>query len=86
MAGTPRRAAKAEAALIGATLTQVPSWSGALAAILEDYQPMTDQRATAEYRSLVARNLLAKALLEMAGTDPANTRLIGRQSALEAAE
>ncbi|WP_440981623.1 hypothetical protein, partial [Shinella sumterensis] len=30
----------------------------------EDYQPLTDMRATAEYRALVARNLLMRFFLE----------------------
>lgn len=86
MAGTPKRALKTEAALVGASLISAASWTPALAAIAEDYQPLTDQRATAEYRSLVARNLLAKALLEMAGADSGNTRLIGRRHLAEAAQ
>ncbi len=80
MAGTPKRAAAAEAALIGASMTEVSSWSAALAAIAADYQPMTDQRATAAYRSTVARNLLAKALIEIAGVSTGETRLIERAS------
>jgi xanthine dehydrogenase small subunit len=78
MAGTPRRALGAEAALEGASLASVSSWAPALAALRADYQPLTDQRATAEYRALVARNLLAKALLEMAGADSGSVRLIAR--------
>jgi xanthine dehydrogenase small subunit len=59
MAGTPHRAAKAEAALKGqpwneATLTM------AQAALAADYTPMTDMRASAKYRMDVAQNLLKR--------------------------
>lgn len=86
MAGTPKRAAATEAALIGASIGHVASWSAALSAMATDFQPMTDQRATASYRSTVARNLLAKALIEIAGLSSGETRLIIRRDALEAAE
>jgi xanthine dehydrogenase small subunit len=76
MAGTPKRASGAEAALMGASLADVASWGAALKAITADYQPLTDQRATATYRTTVARNLLGKALMEVAGVD-GETRLIG---------
>ena len=36
---------------------------------------MTDMRASARYRSLVARNLLKKALIEMHGADLSTTRV-----------
>jgi xanthine dehydrogenase small subunit len=67
MAGTPTRALAAEAALAGAALADEAAWSSALDALSADYQPLTDQRATSAYRSAVARNLLLKALLEIAG-------------------
>ncbi|MGL4439289.1 MAG: xanthine dehydrogenase small subunit [Bosea sp. (in: a-proteobacteria)] len=78
MAGTPKRALQAEAALVGVSIADVPGWGPALAAMADDYQPMTDQRATATYRSTVARNLLAKALIEMAGISSGETRLLQR--------
>jgi xanthine dehydrogenase small subunit len=80
MAGTPKRAPQAEAALAGAPLGEEASWSAALDAIGRDYQPLTDQRATSAYRTLVARNLLMKALMEIAGAEVA-TRLIAREAA-----
>ncbi len=86
MAGTPKRAGRAEAALIGASIAHVPGWSAALAALAGDFQPMTDQRATAIYRSTVARNLLAKALIEIAGIPSGETRLIAHRDRMEAAE
>ena len=74
MAATPKRAAKAERALIGANLDDHASWRAACAALSEDYAPLTDQRASAAYRTTVAANLLQKALLEMSGAS-APTRI-----------
>ncbi|WP_117193546.1 xanthine dehydrogenase small subunit [Rhizobium terrae] len=66
MAGTPKRAKRVEEALLG----QAWSW-GVVSAVRdlfdEDYQPLTDWRATAEYRALAARNLLTRFFLETAG-------------------
>jgi xanthine dehydrogenase small subunit len=81
MAATPKRAAGAEAALVGAGLDDPETWSAAIAAIGTDYAPLTDMRATAAYRSKVAANLLRKALLEVAGGAGAT-----RIGALHAAE
>ena len=66
MAATPKRAAAAEAALIG------KPWSAetaraAMAALAEDFRPLTDWRASAEYRALAARNLIWRFWLETAG-------------------
>jgi len=74
MAATPKRAAKAEAALIGADLDDPASWQAAKAAIGGDFQPLTDMRASAAYRSEVAANLLLRAMLEISGAS-APTRL-----------
>jgi xanthine dehydrogenase small subunit len=66
MAATPKRAKHVEQALIG----EVWNWatvSAARDAFDEDYQPLTDWRATAEYRSLTAKNLLTRFFLETAG-------------------
>jgi xanthine dehydrogenase small subunit len=63
MAATPKRALKTETALIGKSLHE------ALAVILDDYTPLSDMRASAEYRSTVANSLLQKALLEADGAE-----------------
>jgi xanthine dehydrogenase small subunit len=66
MAATPKRARHVEEALLG----QDWNWetvSAARNAFDEDYQPLTDWRATAEYRSLAAKNLLTRFFLETAG-------------------
>ena len=67
MAATPRRAAKAENALMGASLDSPETWRRAREAINEDFSPLTDMRATAAYRQTVAANLLEKALMEISG-------------------
>ena len=56
MAATPKRALKTEAALIGKTLAEAES------IVLVDYTPLSDMRASAEYRNTVANALLQKAL------------------------
>jgi xanthine dehydrogenase small subunit len=67
MAATPKRAAKAENALVGGSLDSPATWRGAREAINEDFSPLTDMRATAAYRKTVAANLLEKALMEISG-------------------
>jgi xanthine dehydrogenase small subunit len=74
MAGTPKRAAGAEAALLGQVWT-LATVTAAMEALKADYHPLTDWRASAEYRRTVAANLLLKFFHESAG---AETRLVGR--------
>jgi xanthine dehydrogenase small subunit len=73
MAATPKRAPKAEAALVGAKLADRATWDVAIAALAEDYQPIGDMRASARYRMETAQALLRKALIEIGGG--AGTRL-----------
>jgi xanthine dehydrogenase small subunit len=86
MAATPKRARAAEEALRGASLDGPVSWEAALAALGQDYQPLSDHRASAGYRALVARNLLFKALAEIAAGDSRPTRIAGRREDGAAAE
>ena len=87
MAGTPKRAKGAEAALNGAAIRDSAAWSKAFAALREDFTPLDDHRASANYRAETAHALLGKALLECAGTSTSRTRLIGRrEEAVHAAE
>ncbi|MCK7611413.1 xanthine dehydrogenase small subunit [Roseibium sediminicola] len=79
MAGTPKRATAAEAALTGASLEDPSTWGPAMQALLSDFTPMTDMRASAEYRMETARALLAKALMEMSGTAPEQVRVLARR-------
>ncbi len=74
MAATPKRAAGAEKALLGASLGDRSNWSAAIAALASDFTPLTDMRASAAYRARVAANLLTKALIEVAGAE-APTRI-----------
>ncbi|WP_411836931.1 xanthine dehydrogenase small subunit [Paracoccus sp. ME4] len=63
MAGTPKRARAAEDALRGQPFTEA-AFDAAARAIAVDFQPMTDMRASAEYRATVARNLIRRFWLE----------------------
>ncbi|MAD60515.1 MAG: xanthine dehydrogenase small subunit [Myxococcales bacterium] len=69
MAATPKRAYKAEQALIG------KSWSSgnieqAMQALQEDFTPISDHRASAWYRAEVAQNLLRGFWLEVSQGAP----------------
>jgi len=86
MAGIPKRAFETEAALAGTSLDDPSAWGAAMAAIARDYQPLDDHRASAAYRSTVARNLVFKALSETASGETRATRIIGQRGTLEAAE
>jgi xanthine dehydrogenase small subunit len=79
MAGVPKRAAQAEAALIGQALDMESGWDPALAALARDFQPIDDMRASAAYRLQVAQALLRKALLEIAGTGTRDSRVTGHR-------
>jgi xanthine dehydrogenase small subunit len=63
MAAVPRRAPAAEASLTGQPWN-ADSLAVAMAAIDASFTPLSDMRASAEYRKLVARNLLLKFYLE----------------------
>ena len=63
MAGTPKRAARAEAALRGMPWTD-SSVGAAMAALERDFSPMSDMRASAAYRMEAAQNMLLRAWLE----------------------
>lgn len=84
MAATPKRAPQVEAALGGLDLDDELAWAPALDALARDYRPLSDHRASADYRALVARNLLYKALAEIAGGE--GTRIAPRAEGLAAAE
>ncbi|MDW5316275.1 xanthine dehydrogenase small subunit [Rhizobium sp. PL01] len=68
MAGTPTRADNAEVALIGAEWTEA-TIDIAMDALGKDYTPLTDWRASADYRLLVAKNLLRRFYLETQGDE-----------------
>ncbi|MBO9472599.1 xanthine dehydrogenase small subunit [Shimia sp. R10_1] len=68
MAATPKRAAAAEAALVGQPWSEA-SLLAAAAKLPEDFQPLSDMRATADYRMKVAQNLFRRFWLEQQGED-----------------
>ena len=69
MAATPKRATAVEAALAGKPWTE-ETIEAALPAFETDYTPLTDMRATAAYRMLVAKNLLRRFFLETTNGQP----------------
>jgi xanthine dehydrogenase small subunit len=78
MAAIPKRAAHCEAALAGA------EWSDAavelaMAALAQDFEPLTDMRSSAAYRRRVAANLLQRFRLETSGALAATVYGYGRR-------
>ncbi|MBN9275158.1 MAG: FAD binding domain-containing protein, partial [Mesorhizobium sp.] len=67
MAATPKRAISVEKALIGKAWTEA-TVEAAMAEYANDFTPLTDMRASAEYRALAARNLLLRFFVETTGT------------------
>ncbi len=63
MAATPKRAAGAEAALVGQPWGEA-AFDAAAEAVKQDFTPLSDWRASAEYRALTASNLLRRFYLE----------------------
>ena len=63
MAGTPKRAAATEAALIGQPWSEA-TVRAAMAAMAQDYTPLSDMRASAGYRMEAAQNMLMRVFLE----------------------
>ena len=64
MAGIPMRAKQCEAALLNNQLSS-DSIAAAQSALAQDFQPMSDVRASDKYRMKVAQNLLQKCYLEL---------------------
>jgi xanthine dehydrogenase small subunit len=75
MAATPKRAAKAEAALAGRLFDTAAAERAALA-LADDFQPITDMRASKTYRLKAAQNLLRRFQLENATGDRPGTRVL----------
>ncbi|MDR3426888.1 xanthine dehydrogenase small subunit [Silvimonas sp.] len=73
MAATPKRAEQTEHALLGQPWNR-PTAEQAALALAEDYQPLSDLRASAQYRLEVAANLLQRFWLETGAGAPV-TRL-----------
>ncbi len=73
MAGVPKRAAGAEAALTSQPWTEA-TVRAAMAAMERDFTPLTDMRASAAYRMKAAQNLLMRHFIET--TEPATATLL----------
>jgi len=67
MAATPKRASAVEAALLGKPWNE-QTVEAALGEFAKDFTPLTDMRATAEYRAMAGRNLLVRFYHETTGT------------------
>jgi xanthine dehydrogenase small subunit len=67
MAATPKRASSVEKALLGKPWTE-EMVETAMAEYARDFTPLTDMRASAEYRALAAKNLLLRFFVETTGT------------------
>ena len=74
MAGIPKRASAVEAALIGKPWTN-DTIEAAIGKFETDYQPLSDWRASAQYRMLVAKNLLRRFYMEMSESQSEPIRL-----------
>ncbi|MDX1739446.1 MAG: xanthine dehydrogenase small subunit, partial [Alphaproteobacteria bacterium] len=75
LAGVPARAKQAEASLLGADWNE-ENVQKAMSAMEGDYSPLTDMRASKEYRMTVAKNLLMKFYVETTDQE-AETRVVG---------
>jgi len=75
MAATPKRAMKAEAALVGGSFDE-PAIGKAAEALAEDFAPITDMRASAAYRMKAAQNLLRRFHLENGGAAERETHVL----------
>lgn len=67
MAGIPKRATQAEAALLGQPFAEA-SFRAAMAAMTGDFTPMTDMRASAAYRMQAAQNMALRYFHDLNGT------------------
>ena len=66
MAGIPKRAAAAEAALVGQPWTEA-TVDAAAEAMAQDFTPLTDMRASAAYRLQTAQNMLMRYFHDLPG-------------------
>ena len=76
MAGVPKRAERAEAALVGARF-EAASFEAAAEALRGDFEPLSDWRASAGYRMLAAQNLIRRFWAETGAGEVAQLQRIG---------
>jgi xanthine dehydrogenase small subunit len=86
MAATPKRAVTVERQLVGAAIDDGNAWRSAANQIGTDFTPLTDMRASAQYRLRVAENLVIKALAEIAGASKRMTRVVDSQEQTHVAD
>lgn len=79
MAPTPRRASTLEQSITGLSLADEKRWPPAIDALEQDFKPIGDMRASAEYRMQTAKALALKALTEVAGKESTQTRVRGHR-------
>lgn len=79
MAGIPKRAKAAEAALVGQSF-DAAAVAEAMEAMATDFSPLTDMRATGGYRLKTAQNLLKRFQLEQAGEISGRIAVIGPEA------
>jgi xanthine dehydrogenase small subunit len=75
MAATPKRATQAEALLNGRAWDEA-AVTAAMAALAQDYAPLSDMRASGAYRMKTAQNLLRRYWLETRKDDPLPTSAV----------
>ena len=80
MAATPKRAPATEAALVGSPWSE-ETVRRAKSALMEDYRPIGDMRASARYRMTVAGNMLIRFFLESEGRGGRTRVIAPRESA-----
>ncbi len=73
MAAIPKRAYRTEAALLGNVFDQ-QSLASAIPLMADDFQPLSDFRASSQYRLRVAQNLLQKLYIESADDLPSSAK------------
>ncbi|WP_120497606.1 xanthine dehydrogenase small subunit [Kiloniella sp. EL199] len=84
MAGIPKRAEKSEKSLINIALNAPETWGKAVQALEQDFNPLSDMRASADYRMEAAKGLLIKVLHEISNgkvdQQGKQTRVIGARA------
>ncbi|HYM99909.1 MAG TPA: FAD binding domain-containing protein, partial [Aestuariivirgaceae bacterium] len=81
MAEIPKRALKTEAAMSNMPLADQARWKQVMAVLAEDFEPISDHRASAAYRMATAKALLEKALREITSNSTEDTRVMGVREA-----
>lgn len=73
MAEIPKRAKNAESFLIGTRIDNTEAQLAAVNALADDFQPITDMRASKDYRMSSAKSILQKAFIKFGISEISNT-------------